>query len=125
LNTYHLIIKIEYQMLYRRVKQTSLPKSAYIRFMVMGSSPQKRQDDRFYVVMRQLAGMCNNACQLATKANALGFIDIPMYKYKWEAYQKNGAGFIWIFTVASQCRNLWIFPRRWNAENDYLKARTI
>jgi len=78
----------EYQMLCRRAKQTGLPKSTYIRFMIMGSCPKEHPDDRFHVVMRQLSGICNNAHQIARKANAFGFIDAPMYKREAEKWDK-------------------------------------
>ena len=80
----------EYQTLCRRAKQTGLPKSTYIRFMIMGSCPKERPGDRFYELMnRQIMGICNNAHQLARKANALGFIDAPMYQReagKWDKF---------------------------------------
>jgi len=78
----------EYQLLCKRAKQSGLFKSTYIRFMIEGCCPKERPDDRFYVVMRQLAGMSSNCNQLARKANALGFIDAPMYKQEAEQWAK-------------------------------------
>lgn len=76
----------EYELLCKRAKQTGLFKSTYIRFMIKGCCPKERPDDRFYVVMRQLAGLSNNCRQLAAKANTLGFIDAPMYKQEVEKW---------------------------------------
>ena len=79
----------EYRMLCRKAKQTGLPKSTYIRFMIMGSCPKEHPDDRFYELMkRQIMGICNNAHQLSRKANALGFIDAPMYQREAEKWDK-------------------------------------
>ena len=78
----------EYQLLCKRAKQSGLFKSTYIRFMIEGCCPKERPDDRFYVVMRQLAGLSNNCNQLARKAHALGFIDAPMYKQEAEKWMK-------------------------------------
>ena len=78
----------EYQLLCKRAKQSGLFKSTYIRFMIEGCCPKERPDDRFYVVMRQLAGMSNNCNQLARKAHALGFIDAPMYRQEAEKWMK-------------------------------------
>ena len=78
----------EYQTLCRRAEQTGLSKSTYIRFMIMGSCPKERPDDRYFIVMRQLIGISNNLNQIAKKANTLGFIDAPMIKKEAEAWSK-------------------------------------
>ena len=61
-----------------------------MRILMMKYIPREKPDDRFYVVMRQLAGLSNNCHQLLKKANALGFIDAPMLKSeaeKWAAFR--------------------------------------
>lgn len=89
----------EYQTLCRRAKQTGLPKSTYIRFMIMGSCPKERPDDRFHIIMRQLAGLGNNCHQIARKANALGFIDAPMYQKEAEKWNQFYLDFYRRFTI--------------------------
>ena len=70
----------------KRVKrQTSV-----IRILIRGYEPKEKPDARFYEVMRQLSTIGNNINQLASKANALGFIDAPMLKaeaLRWHKFQ--------------------------------------
>ena len=73
-----------------KVKRTGLSREAYLRLLINGKVPKEKPDDRFYVVMRQLIGLCNNAHQLTKKANALGFVDAPMLRdeaKKWTAFR--------------------------------------
>ena len=80
----------EYQLLCHRAKQARLPKSTYVRFMIKGCCPKEKPDDRYWIVMRQLIGISNNLNQLAQKAHALGFIDVPMLKNeakKWSEFR--------------------------------------
>lgn len=44
----------------------------------------------FYAAMRELSAIGNNINQLATKANALGLVDVPMLKnevLRWHRFQ--------------------------------------
>jgi len=73
-----------------KVKKSGLSQEGYLRTIIKGYCPREKPDDRFYVVMRQLAGLGNNCHQLLKKANALGFIDAPMLKIeseKWYAFR--------------------------------------
>ena len=74
-----------------KAKKAGLSESALIRMLITGYVPREKPDDRFYVVMRQLAGLSNNCHQLLKKANALGFIDAPLLKSeaeKWAAFRQ-------------------------------------
>lgn len=51
---------------------------------------ERKPDAKFYEAMRQLSTIGNNINQLAVKANALGFIDVPMLKaeaLRWHKFQ--------------------------------------
>ena len=51
---------------------------------------EEKPDAKFYEAMRQLSTIGNNINQLAVKANALGFIDVPMLKaeaLRWHKFQ--------------------------------------
>ena len=80
----------ENEIIKNRIKKTGLSREAYIRCLLLGTIPREKPDDRFYDVMRDLHGICNNANQLARKAATLGFIDAPFYKReaeKWSQFQ--------------------------------------
>lgn len=52
--------------------------------------PKEKPDSKFYEAMRQLSAIGNNINQLAVKANALDFIDMPMLKteaMRWHKFQ--------------------------------------
>ena len=81
----------EFALLKTKVRKAGLSQEGYLRVLIKGYVPREKPDDRFYVVMRQLAGLSNNCHQLLKKANALGFIDTPMLKgeaEKWAAFRK-------------------------------------
>ena len=80
----------EAQDLQKKAKKTCLTEAALVRLLVRGYEPKERPDERFYDVMRQLSSIGNNINQLASKANALGFIDAPMLKaeaLRWHKFQ--------------------------------------
>ena len=61
-----------------------------IRILLHGYEPKEKPDAKFYEAMRQLSTIGNNINQLAVKANALGFIDVPMLKaeaLRWHKFQ--------------------------------------
>jgi len=87
--TFHIrFTEKEYKRLCQRAKQTGLPKSTYIRFMINGCSPKERPGDQYYYFMRQLIGMCNNVRQIAQKAHALGYIDAQYFHQEAERWNK-------------------------------------
>lgn len=80
----------EYAELNRKAKIAGLPKSTLIRMLLCNYEPKEKPDTRFYDAMRQLSAIGNNINQLAVKANALGFIDMPMLKaeaLRWHKFQ--------------------------------------
>jgi hypothetical protein len=76
----------EHALLKSNVQKAGLSQEAYIRHLICGRTPREKPDDRFYVVMRQLAGLSNNCHQLLKKANALNFIDAPLLKSESEKW---------------------------------------
>ena len=78
----------ELSRLKSKVKKTGLSQAALVRMLIKDYSPKEKPDDRFYIVMRQLVGICNNAHQLTRKANALGFIDVPMLEAAAKEWSK-------------------------------------
>ena len=67
-----------------------ITETAVIRILLHGYEPKEKPDARFYEAMRQLSTIGNNINQLAVKANALGFIDVPMLKaeaLRWHKFQ--------------------------------------
>ena len=82
--------KTENAELYRKAKITGLPKSTVIRMLLNNYEPKEKPDARFYDTMRELSAIGNNINQLVIKANALGFVDIPMLKaetLRWHKFQ--------------------------------------
>lgn len=75
----------------RKVQLAGIPESSVIRILIRGYEPREKPDDRFYNVMRELNAIGNNINQLVAKANALGFVDVPMLKNEME----NGRNFSW------------------------------
>jgi hypothetical protein len=58
--------------------------------MVKGYQLCEKPDPEFYRIMRELSAIGNRINQLAAKANALNFIDMPMLREearKWHDFQ--------------------------------------
>lgn len=72
----------------RKVQVAGIPETAVIRILIRGYEPREKPDDRFYDVMRELNAIGNNINQLVAKANALGFVDVPMLKNEMEKWAK-------------------------------------
>lgn len=72
----------------RKVKLAGIPEVSVIRILIRGYEPKEKPDDRFYDVMRELNAIGNNINQLVAKANALGFVDVPMLKREVEKWAK-------------------------------------
>lgn len=72
----------------RKVQLAGIPESSVIRILIRGYEPREKPDDRFYNVMRELNAIGNNINQLVAKANALGFVDVPMLKNEMEKWAK-------------------------------------
>lgn len=73
-----------------KAKITGLSKSTVIRMLLCNYEPREKPDARFYDTMREMSAIGNNINQLAVKANALGFVDVPMLKneaLRWHRLQ--------------------------------------
>ena len=72
------------------MKKAYITEAALVRMLIKGYEPKEKPDDRFYAAMRELSAIGNNINQLATKANALGLVDVPMLKnevLRWHRFQ--------------------------------------
>lgn len=70
----------ESEVLKKKVKKVGINESTLIRNLILDFHPKEKPDEKFYEVMKQLYSLSNNMNQIARKANALGFIDVPLYK---------------------------------------------
>ena len=76
--------------LYELVRKSGRSKEAFLREMVRGYRLCEKPDPEFYKMMRELSAIGNRINQLAAKANALGFVDVPMLREeakKWHEFQ--------------------------------------
>ena len=74
----------------RKAKPYGITETAVIRILLHGYEPKGKPDARFYEAKRQLSAIGSNINQLALKANALGFVDVPMLKteaLRWNKFQ--------------------------------------
>ena len=80
----------EAKELKRKAKLCGITETAVIRILLRGFEPREKPDVRFYDAMRELSAIGNNINQLAVKANAFGFVDMPMLKteaMRWHKFQ--------------------------------------
>lgn len=80
----------EAKELKHKAKLCGITETAVIRILLRGYEPREKPDARFYDTMRELSAIGNNINQLAAKANALGFVDVPMLKteaLRWHRLQ--------------------------------------
>ena len=73
-----------------KAEKAYITEAALVRMLIKGYEPKEKPDDRFYAAMRELSAIGNNINQLATKANALGLVDVPMLKnevLRWHRFQ--------------------------------------
>jgi len=80
----------EAEYLYELVRKSGRSKEAFLREMVKGYQLCEKPDPEFYRIMRELSAIGNRINQLAAKANALNFIDMPMLREearKWHDFQ--------------------------------------
>jgi len=74
----------------RKAKLAGISETAVIRILIGGYEPREKPDGNFYKAMQNLSVIGNNINQLAAKAHALGFIDMPMLKtevLRWHQFQ--------------------------------------
>ena len=65
----------ELEHLERQVKASGLPREEYLRMLIMGAEIRPRPCTHHAELLRQVAGLCNNANQLARVANTYGKAD--------------------------------------------------
>lgn len=65
----------EYQYLEQQVKLSGLSRNEYLRSLVMGMELRARPCTHHASLLHKVAGLCNNANQLARVANAYGEAD--------------------------------------------------
>ena len=73
-----------------KAEKAYITEAALVRMLIKGYEPKEKPDDRFYAAMRELSAIGNNINQLVTKANALGFVDVPTLKnevLRWHRFQ--------------------------------------
>lgn len=57
------------------MKASGLPREEYLRMLIMGAEIRPRPCTHHAELLRQVAGLCNNANQLARVANTYGKAD--------------------------------------------------
>ena len=62
----------EYRHLCQQVATSNLPREEYLRSLVMGKEIHPRPCTHHEELVRKVAGLCNNANQLAHRANSTG-----------------------------------------------------
>jgi hypothetical protein len=78
----HRLTKDEQEKLDNHVSSSSLPRQAYIRFLLNGYIPRPLPPLEYHTLIRELHAIGNNMNQLATKANATGHIDTTVFQYE-------------------------------------------
>ncbi|NCC87760.1 MAG: plasmid mobilization relaxosome protein MobC [Clostridia bacterium] len=82
--------KNETQDFNKKVKKSGLSRETFLRQMIAGYELHEKPDDEFYDTMREISVIGNRVNQIAAKANALGFVDVLMFKdeaKKWSKFQ--------------------------------------
>lgn len=62
----------ELQHLNRQAEQSGMPREKYLRALVMGKTIHPRPCTHHADLLRKVSGLCNNANQLAHRANSTG-----------------------------------------------------
>lgn len=62
----------EFRHLEEQVKRSGLPREEYLRTLIMGGEIHAKPCEHHADLLRKIAGLCNNANQLAHMANASG-----------------------------------------------------
>ena len=62
----------EYRHLCQQVAISGLPREEYLRSLILGREIHSRPCSHHEELMRKVAGLCNNANQLAHRANSTG-----------------------------------------------------
>lgn len=88
--------KKELAYLESQVKTSGLPREEFLRSLIMGTELRPRPCDHHADLLRKVAGLCNNANQLAKVANTYGEADsrsveemTRIARQVWEEVKKN------------------------------------
>ena len=69
----------EATQLKKKETKVGLNESELLRNLIIGFEPREKPGEEFYETMKQLRGIANNLNQIARKANALNYVDAPLY----------------------------------------------
>lgn len=70
----------ELRHLEEQVKKSGLPREEYLRTLIMGGEIHAKPCEHHAELLRKIAGLCNNANQLAHAANASGSASMESLK---------------------------------------------
>ena len=70
----------EKKRLEKNAHSVGLSQSSYIRNLITGYKPKEQPTEEIFEMLKQLRGIAINLNQIARKANALDFIDVPYYQ---------------------------------------------
>ena len=70
----------EDQLIRKKAEQVGMNVSAYMRCRALGYTPKEKPPKEFYDAIKEIRKVGINLNQIAHKANALNFIDVPYYK---------------------------------------------
>ena len=70
----------EKKRLENNASKVGLSQSSYIRNLINGYKPKEQPTEEIFEMLKQLRGIAINLNQIARKANALDFIDVPYYQ---------------------------------------------
>lgn len=70
----------ENKLLKDKAKMTGQTESGYIRELILGYKPKELPNEEVHEMLNQIRGIAINLNQIARKANALNYIDVPKYQ---------------------------------------------
>ena len=70
----------EDNLLKEKAKIAGQTQSGYIRSLILGYKPKELPNSEVHEMLNQIRGIAINLNQIARKANALNYIDVPKYK---------------------------------------------
>jgi hypothetical protein len=70
----------ELQALNKKVKRTGLSREGYVRNLCNNKTPVELPPADYHALVREVRMLGSNLHQIAAKANALGLLDVPMFK---------------------------------------------
>ena len=82
-----LVSREEDQLIRQKAEQVGMNVSAYMRSRALDYNPKEKPPKEFYDAIKEIRKVGINLNQIAHKANALNFIDVPYYKKQVEICQ--------------------------------------